>query len=165
MRTYRLLLDLTERFVAPFRWLAPTLARIAVGWVFVVTGWGKLHNLEQVTQFFTELGIPFASVQAPFVAGTELVCGALVLVGLLTRVAAVPLIGTMVVAIATAQWPQVETLSDFLGLVETLYAVLLAWLAIAGPGPLSLDALGMRAERSASPARTTELTRTKPQPA
>lgn len=145
MNIYRFVLLLTERLSMPLRWLPPTLARIALGWVFVVTGWGKLHNLEQVTQFFTDLGIPFPQYQAPFVAGTELVCGALLLLGLLTRAAAVPLICTMIVAIATAQIGEVETLSDLLGLVETLYIVLFAWLAIAGPGPLSIDALGRRA--------------------
>jgi len=144
MKYYRYLLELTERFASPLRWLPPTLARIAVGWVFVSTGWGKLNDLDSVVSFFTELGIPYPQLQAPFVAGTELVCGALVLVGLMTRAAAVPLIGTMIVAIATAQWPQVESFAGLLGLVETLYIVLFAWLAIAGPGPLSIDALGRR---------------------
>ena len=154
MGTYRFLLDLTERLATPFRWLPPTLARIAVGWVFVSTGWGKLQNLEPVVQFFTDLGIPFPQLQAPFVASTELVCGALLLVGLLTRAAAVPLIATMIVAIATAQWPQVETLSGLLGLVETLYIVLFVWLAIAGPGLLSLDALGQRMSENRKSVRT-----------
>lgn len=154
MGTYRFLLDLTERLATPFRWLPPTLARIAVGWVFVSTGWGKLQNLEPVIQFFTDLGIPFPHLQAPFVASTELVCGALLLTGFLTRAAAVPLIATMIVAIATAQWPQVETLSGLLGLVETLYIVLFVWLAIAGPGPLSLDALGQRMSENRKSVRT-----------
>jgi putative oxidoreductase len=70
------------------RFLPPLLARIAVGLVFVNTGWGKLHALESVTGFFRELGIPYPELQAPFVASTELVCGALVLVGLGTRLAA-----------------------------------------------------------------------------
>ncbi len=156
MGTYRFLLDLTERLATPFRWLPPTLARIAVGWVFVGTGWGKLQNLEPVIQFFTDLGIPFPQLQAPFVASTELVCGALLLAGFFTRAAAVPLIATMIVAIATAQWPQVETLSDLLGLVETLYIVLFVWLAIAGPGPLSLDALGRRMSENRKSVRTSD---------
>ena len=147
MQYYRYILDLTERLAAPLRWLPPTMARVAVGWVFVLTGWGKLNDLDSVVSFFTELGIPYPELQAPFVASTELVCGALVLVGLMTRAATVPLIGTMIVAIATAQWPQVESFADLLGLVETLYIVLFAWLAIAGPGPLSIDALGRRSTK------------------
>lgn len=156
MTLYRALNDFAECMTGALAWLPPTLARIAVGWVFVQTGWGKLHNLEQVVGFFTELGIPFPQLQAPFVATTELVCGALVLAGLMTRFAAVPLVATMVVAIATAQWPNLDSLAGLLGLVETLYIVLFVWLAVAGPGPLSLDGLvermqGNRAYRAPKP--------------
>jgi putative oxidoreductase len=123
------------------RFLPPLLARTAVGLVFVNTGWGKLHDLESVTGFFRELGIPYPELQAPFVASTELVCGALVLVGLGARLAAIPLIGTMLVAIATAIWPDAGSVVEVLGRVEVLYVVLFAWIAIAGPGAVSLDAL------------------------
>ena len=136
-----LLYDLPEAVGARLRWLAPLLARVAVGYVFLMTGWGKLHALDQITGYFASLGIPYPEIQAPFVATVELVCGAMVLVGLFTRVAALPLIGTMVVATATAQWPNVSNLAGFLGLVEVLYVVLFAWLAIDGPGPVSLDAI------------------------
>lgn len=144
MPMIRIAVEFVEKASRALAWLPPTLARLAVGWVFAVTGWGKLQNLEPVVKFFADLGIPYPELQAPFVACTELVCGTAILVGLLTRAAAVPLTVTMFVAIATAQWPQVESASDLLGLVETLYVVLFVWLAVAGPGPLSLDALGWR---------------------
>jgi putative oxidoreductase len=127
------------------RFLPPLLARVAVGLVFVNTGWGKLHDLESVTRFLRELGIPHPELQAPFVASTELVCGALLLVGLAARLAAIPRVGTMVVAIATAIWPDVTGLADLLGKVEVLYIVLFAWIAIAGPGAVSVDAVIARA--------------------
>jgi len=130
--------------------LPPLLARLAVGLVFVSTGWGKLHALDQITDFFRELGIPYPELQAPLVASVELVCGGLVLVGLGARLAAVPLMGTMIVAIATAIWPDVAGLTDLLGRVEALYLVLFAWIALDGPGAVSLDALVARA---ALPAR------------
>ncbi|MGH7803329.1 MAG: DoxX family protein [Candidatus Binatia bacterium] len=136
-----LLYDLPEAVAARLAWLAPLLARVAVGWVFLMTGWGKLNALDQIVGFFRSLGIPYPELQAPFVATVELVCGAMILVGLFTRIAVVPLIGTMVVAIATAQWSNVSNLAGFLGLVETLYIVCFVWLAIAGPGAVSLDAL------------------------
>lgn len=151
--------DLPAAVAARLSWLAPLLARIAVGWVFLMTGWGKLNSLDQVINFFRSLGIPYPELQAPFVAGVELVCGTMILVGLFTRVAALPLIGTMVVAIATAQWSNVSNLAGFLGLVETLYIVCFVWLAIAGPGAVSLDALirpllngSPKSERAAWPA-------------
>lgn len=125
-------------------WVGPTLARWTVGWIFVLSGWGKLHNLDQVIQFFGELGIPHPELQAPFASGTELVCGTLVLIGLFTRVASVPLIITMIVAIVTAQKEHLGSFGDVFGLIEWCYIALLVWLGVAGPGPLSLDALLVR---------------------
>ena len=122
-------------------WVGPTLARLTVGWIMLLSGWGKLHNLEQVINYFGELGIPHPELQAPFVAGTELVGGTLVLIGLFTRVATVPLMITMSVAILTAQRENVSSLGDLFGLIEWCYIALLAWIGIAGPGPLSVDAL------------------------
>src|SRR4051812_46940410 len=94
-----LILTLTSRLL----WLPPLLARLTVGWVFARTGWGKLHHLPQVIGFFRQLGIPRPEFHAPFVATNELVCGALIMVGLFTRVACVPLSITMLVAILTAK--------------------------------------------------------------
>ncbi|MEO6026317.1 MAG: DoxX family protein [Candidatus Binatia bacterium] len=85
--------------------------------------------------------MPHAELQAPFVAGVEFVYGALVLIGLFTRVASVPLIVTMIVALVTAQKENVGSVGDLFGLIEWSYLVLLVWLGVAGPGPLSLDAL------------------------
>ncbi|MBM4383075.1 MAG: DoxX family protein [Deltaproteobacteria bacterium] len=133
----RALLGLADRLAfAP-----PLIARLVVGVVFAHSGWGKLHNLDQVAQFFASLGIPFAELQAPFVAGVELGCGLLVLLGLATRIAAIPLIGTMVVALATALAPKITGVNALFGLSEFLYIALLAQLAIGGGGALSLDAL------------------------
>lgn len=126
-------------------WLPPTLARFTVGWIFLWSGWGKLHDLDQIVRFFGELGIPYPELQAPFASGTELVCGALLLAGLFTRLASVPLIVVMIVAIVTAQRENVTALGDLFGLVEFLYIALLVWIGVAGPGPLSLDALLVRA--------------------
>lgn len=125
-------------------WLPPTAARLVIGWIFVQSGWGKLHNLEHVVQFFRDLGIPAPELQAPFVATTELACGALVLAGLATRLAALPLIGVMVVALTTALRDRIAELSDLFGLAEFLYVLLLASLVVLGAGPLSLDALVRR---------------------
>jgi putative oxidoreductase len=62
----------------------------------------------------------------------------------------------MVVAIATAIWPDVSGVVELLGKVEVLYIVLFAWIAIAGPGAASLDALLARLLDGglAAPART-----------
>jgi putative oxidoreductase len=131
----RLLLGLC----AQLAFAPPLLSRLVIGGVFVHSGWGKLHNLDHVVQFFASLGIPHPELEAPFVACVELVCGALVLVGLVTRLAAVPLIATMVVALATALAPKIEGVSSLFGLAEFLYIVLLVQLTVGGAGALSLD--------------------------
>jgi putative oxidoreductase len=123
----------------------PLLSRLVIGVVFVHSGWGKLHNLEQVTRFFASLGVPFPELQAPFVATTELVCGALVLAGFATRFAAVPLMGTMVVALATALAPKITGVNALFGLAEFLYLALLLQLAVGGAGAVSLDRFVARA--------------------
>jgi hypothetical protein len=57
-----------------FSWIGPLAVRLSLGAVFVGTGWGKLHNLEQVTNYFTSWD-PLPAVQAPMVSGIELVGG------------------------------------------------------------------------------------------
>jgi putative oxidoreductase len=133
------LFELPARVGNALAWLPVLVARVAVGWTFMQTGWGKLHDLGKVVDFFRELGIPYPELQAPFVASVELTCGTLFLLGLLSRVAALPLVGTMVVAIATAQWENVTSLGDLYGLTEFLYIVIFLWVAGSGPGPVALD--------------------------
>ena len=128
-----------EAMAARLVWLPPLLARVTVGVVFIQSGWGKLHHLPSVIEFFGSLGIPAPQIQAPMVSGIELLCGALVLAGLLTRLAALPLVGTMVVAILTAKLKDLTGVFDLFGISEFLYIVLLLWLATAGPGAVSLD--------------------------
>ena len=54
---------------------------------------------------FANIGIPFPEVMGPFVGTVELVCGALIIVGFFTRLAAIPLIVIMVVAIVSTKLP------------------------------------------------------------
>lgn len=119
--------------------LPQLVARITVGYVFIESGWGKLHNLEKVTGYFQSLGIPAAAIQAPFAAGSELVFGAAVLIGLFTRLSAIPLLVIMVVAIITAKREELNGISALFGFIEYLYIVLLLWLVVRGGGCLSLD--------------------------
>ena len=131
--------DLAPRIGNALSWLPPTVARLTVGWVFFQSGWGKLHDLAKVTDYFTELGLPAPAFQATLASTTEFVCGTLLLVGLATRFAAVPLMITMTVALRTALWSQIDSLGSLFGLAEFLYIALLLWLATSGAGPLSLD--------------------------
>lgn len=106
---------------------------------------------------FTRIGIPWPDTLGPFVGVVEITCGALVIAGLLTRLAAVPLIIIMLVAIVSTKIPillghdflifhlqtfqrygfwsmQHESRDDFAMLLGSIY------LLIAGGGAWSLDA-------------------------
>ena len=115
------------------------LARLTIGGIFIQSGVGKLTHLADATQFFIELGIPFPHFNALFSSSTEVVAGFLILVGLFARIATIPLIIVMGVAIATAQAVNVKSLIEFVGLQEWDYIVILALLLISGPGKVSFD--------------------------
>ena len=139
-------------------WLVRLVVRLSVGIEFFGSGLGKLGKLAAFTGYFRSLGIPFPELQAPFVAGVELTCGALIAIGLATRPAALMLCGVMTVAIATAAVPEHKITASWHGLLEFFYLpewgllMLLGWLLLAGPGRASLDALvGGRAERARKP--------------
>jgi len=135
------LLDWPERVASHLMWVAPLFARVVVGWVFLWSGWGKLNNLPQITENFVSWGIPFPHFFTPLTSGIEFFGGLFLLLGLLTRFSAGALGVTMIVAIRTAKWGDVDSLETLLGFDETEYLALFLWLAIAGAGPVSLDYL------------------------
>ena len=128
-----------ERLSAYFAWLPPLFARLVVGWVFLWSGWEKLNALDRITGAFVSWGIPAPHILTPFVSGVEFVGGLLLLLGLFTRIAAVPLVIVMIVATISTKWGDVDSLETLLGFEEIAYMALFGWLAVAGPGPVSLD--------------------------
>lgn len=141
--------------------LAPLLLRVTLASVFIQTGWGKLNDLAQVTGYFTQLGIPAPGLNAAVAAGTEFFGGLLLLAGLGTRLVALPMGFTMVVAILTAKRENLDGLTTLLGFEEWSYLVMFLTVALIGPGGLSLDALLAR-KLPAAPAE--ELPRPLPRP-
>jgi putative oxidoreductase len=129
-------------------WLPPLLARLTLAGVFVESGWGKIHNIEKVTEFFTSLGIPAPAAQAHFVAYLELLGGVFLFLGLFTRLFSIPLAFTMVVAIITAKREDLKEFSDLFGFSEFLYILLFIWLIIEGAGKASLDYLLVKKKTS-----------------
>jgi len=126
--------------VEKLAWLAPLIIRISVGIAFAITGWGKLQNLPRIIEFFRGLGIPAPELQAPFVAGLEFFGGLALIVGLGARLFSIPLMGTMVVAILTANLDKIEAWTDLFDLIEWHYFVFFFVIALLGPGPVSVDA-------------------------
>jgi uncharacterized membrane protein YphA (DoxX/SURF4 family) len=76
------------------------LIRVLVGWVFLSEGIQKFLFPESLgVGRFTKIGIPLPQLMAPFVGVTEIICGALLLAGLFTRLACVPLLVDICVAL------------------------------------------------------------------
>src|SRR5579871_4640274 len=138
------LIEWPQRVARHLTWLAPLFARITVGWVFMLSGWGKLHNLPQVTENFIGWGIPFPHILTPFTSGIEFFGGLFLLLGLFTRISAGALGVTMIVAIKAAKWADVDSFVTLVGFDEFEYLALFLWLAIAGAGAVSLDRWLMR---------------------
>lgn len=92
-----------NRTVAP---PSVVLVRFVVGLVFLTEGILKfLYPEELGTGRFAKIGIPAPEMMGPFVGGVEVLCGALLILGLLTRLAAVPLIITISTAIVSTKIP------------------------------------------------------------
>jgi putative oxidoreductase len=121
--------------------VALLIARLTVGVLFISTGWGKVHNLASVTEYFVELHIPVPAFNAALASWTELLGGTLLVLGLASRLAALPLMVTMTVAILTALSDKIHGLPDLFGQVEWTYLVILLVIVVFGPGKASLDAL------------------------
>lgn len=134
-----------------FTWLPPLAVRIVVGWVFLWSGWQKLMILPRMIENFRSWGIPAPEVLTPLVSGIEFAGGLLLLIGLGTRIVAIPMMVVMMVAIAAAKWGDVDSLETLLGFEEVSYFVMFGYLAVAGPGPLSLDHLVLKATRRDRP--------------
>jgi putative oxidoreductase len=132
-------IDWVNGICSNFKFLALLLARVIIGYTFITHGWDKFHHLNKVIGFFKSLNIPVPELHAPVVAGLELVCGSLILVGLFTQVASVPLFVILVVAILTAKIGDIRTIGDLFQLSEFLYIALLLWLMTEGAGPISLS--------------------------
>ncbi len=109
-----------------------------------------MHHLTNVTptiDFFTRIGIPHADVYAPFVSRLEMGCGLLLILGLASRVASLPLIAIMIVSIQAIENPsaahsQLLFEPNFLTNLSPspfLFTALLV--LIFGPGRISIDAI------------------------
>jgi putative oxidoreductase len=124
---------------------AVLLVRLLVGGVFLSEGIQKFLFSEDLgVGRFVKIGIPAPEFAAPFVGVCETACGSLLILGLLTRLAAVPMIVDMLVAISTTKvpillksgfWPMAhEARTDWSMLLGSIF------LLIVGAGVWSLDA-------------------------
>jgi putative oxidoreductase len=124
------------------------VVRLYWGWQLTESGWGKLHNLPKVTEFFTSLHLPMPAQTAVFISCVEFFGGILLILGLLSRLNALVLTVNMLMAYVTADR---EALLSFFSDPDKFsaaapYVFLIASLIILifGPGLFSLDTLLLR---------------------
>jgi len=124
---------------------AISLIRVLVGWVFLSEGIQKFLFPEALgVGRFVKIGIPWPLVMAPFVGVVEIVCGTLLLIGLLTRLAAIPLLIDICVALYSTKIVSLakngvwSTLHEARTDVSMLLGLI--FLVLVGGGALSLDA-------------------------
>ena len=138
---------------------AVVIIRLLVGLVFLSEGIQKFLFPEALgVGRFVKIGIPAPGFFAPFVGVVEIACGLLVVIGLMTRLAAVPLLTVILVAIATTKIPMVAQNGFWAAAHEarTDYSMLLGliFLLIVGGGPWSLDEWRLGHARRTEPPLT-----------
>jgi putative oxidoreductase len=124
---------------------AVILVRLAVGAIFLSEGIQKfLFPAALGVGRFAKIGIPSPQVMAPVVGGFEIVCGALVIVGLFTRLASVPLLVIISTAIAMTKLPMLRHQGFWAtaheARVDGAMFLCLIFLLIVGAGPSAADA-------------------------
>lgn len=141
LKWYARLAALVSHLQSPFL----LAVRLYWGWQFAQTGWGKLHNLAKITDFFTSLNIPFPAANAHFVASLEFVGGILLILGLGSRAIGLLLSINMLVAYGTADREALFAIFSDPGkfYVADPYTFLFAsaMVLVFGAGLFSMDAL------------------------
>ena len=147
---------------------ATLLVRVIVGAVFLLEGTLKFVNPQELgVGRFVKIGIPFPAFFAPFDGVFEIGCGILLMLGLMTRLAAIPMVINMIVAITSSKVPILleqgfwkaahEARLDFSMLLGCIF------LQLVGAGPLSLDSL-LVARSDDSPSGSENPSRRGPMP-
>jgi len=143
-KCYRLLIRAASSLESPFL----LAVRLYWGWQFIGTGWGKVTGIGKVVAFFTELGIPAPALNAYFVSLLEFGGGVLLILGLGSRLIALPLVVNMLVAYITADREALFSIfsspDKFMGAAPFTFLMASLIVLIFGPGLFSLDALFAR---------------------
>src|SRR5271156_946620 len=149
LRLYGGFLKVVSALQSPFL----LLVRVYWGWQISQNGWAKLHSLPKVTEFFSSLGLPAPHATATFVSSFEFVCGILLALGLLSRIAALGLAIDMFTAYWTADHEALLAfISDpdkFQNAASFIFLFVGLLILIFGAGKISLDHLLERPLRKA----------------
>lgn len=148
-------MDIIRKLMSSTAPRAVLLIRLTVGAVFLSEGIQKFlfpGDPDRGAARFAKIGFPEPEFMAGFVASFEVVCGALILLGLMTRLAAIPTTVIMVVAIISTKIPILmgRGFWDMAHAARTDFAMLLGsvFLLAVGAGPWSVDSAVCRANRA-----------------
>jgi putative oxidoreductase len=140
-RAYSIFVTCATSLQSPFL----LFVRLYWGWQFFQTGWGKLHNLPHVVEFFTSLGIPAPALNAYFVSSLECFGGILLAIGLGSRLLALMFTVDMVVAYITADRAAFLSIfskpDDFIAAIPFAFLMASLIILIFGPGKIAVDYL------------------------
>jgi len=119
--------------------------RLYWGWQLIESGWGKLHNLDKVTEFFTSLGLPAPGITAVCISSLELFGGILLALGLFSRLISLILTVNLITAYITADREAlVSIFSDpdkFMAAAPFTFLFASLIVLIFGPGKIAVDTL------------------------
>lgn len=128
-----------KRIAAYFDWAGILVLRIVVGYTFMLTGWGKLNNLDRIINYFESLGVANPKFMAPFVSSWECFGGLFIMLGFCSRICGGALAVVMTVAILSAKYSKIDSLATLFGFEEMTYFAVFTCLAIGGAGRASVD--------------------------
>src|SRR6202142_4737514 len=148
---------LYDKFFKLVGWLkCPFLlsVRLYWGWQLIQSGWGKLHHLSNVTEFFTSLGFPLPAQTAVAISCLEFFGGIFLAIGLLSRLTALAMTINLIVAYITADREALFSIfSDpdkFYAAAPYTFLVASVIILLFGPGLFALDTLVDRLSASSA---------------
>jgi putative oxidoreductase len=138
---YARFFDLVSHLQSPFL----LLVRLYWGWQLIISGWGKLHHLDKVTDFFTSLNLPMPAQTALAISCLEFFGGIFLAFGLLSRLTALVLTINMLMAYITADREAlISVFSDpdkFYAAAPYTFLIASLVILIFGAGKIALDSL------------------------
>ena len=119
--------------------------RLYWGWQLVESGWGKLHHLDKVTEFFTSLGLPMPGPTAVFISSLEFLGGILLALGLFSRLISLMLTVNLIFAYITADREALSSIfsepDKFMAAAPFTFLCASLLILIFGSGKIAVDTL------------------------
>lgn len=141
----RKLYDLLFYYISYIKSPFVLFVRLYWGWQLIQSGWGKLHNLQNVTEFFTSLNLPAPHATAIFISCLEFFGGILLGIGLFSRLIALMMTVNLIVAYIVADNEALHAIfrdpDKFMAAAPFTFLMASLIILIFGPGVFCLDEL------------------------